>query len=688
VTEKAAPPPARREDVVDTLFGVRLPDPYRWMEADGTDLTEWLAQQNQWARSELASLPGSKTYRARIQQLRSFTGDVEAVKRRGARLFYLARQPGSERRTLHVLDARGHRMLWDQAGEGISIDFFQPSWDGRWVAVGTSEADSEDSAIRVIDSTTGKLLPEVLAHTKLALVSWLAGKDAFLYWRQPEQTVGSAPADLYKNGRIYLHHLGTSPAQDRAVFGPGVSRGRLFEDAEMPFTITDPSLPDLVFGAATRGAAWEITVNVAPSAAVLRGDPTWRALVAYEDLAVQVRPYRGYVYLLTSAGAPLRRIVRRCVWQGCREPDAEIIPEQSDPIVDFDISQDGIVVRSMVRGAHRLRVYTLEGTPRGEVPVNGSVSAFTADSNESGVWFVSQNWTTPAQVLFHQPGMDVPDDLDILDVSRTGLPGLQVVRLEVPARDGVLIPVTLVHARDVKWPAPLILTAYGAFGYTYPVRFDPYRVAWFERGGAFAVAHVRGGGELGDAWHRAGQKTRKETSVTDYLACAEALIAKRHTSRDQLLGWGRSAGGLLVGAAVTRQPELFSAAILSVPVVNPLRFENTPGGFANAMEFGSVKNENEFAALRKVDAYHLASRSAAYPPTLVTCGIRDSRVPCWQAAKLVAQLQHATRSRHPVLLRVEYEGGHGFGASQSQLEREWSDFYAFAERYTTTPASR
>src|SRR5262249_10921275 len=256
---------------------------------------------------------------------------------------------------------------------------------------------------------------------------------------------------------------------------------------------------------------------------------------------------------------------------------------------------------------------------------------------------------------------------------------IEAHELHVPSKDGTEVPLSLIHRKGIRQDGtnPTLLVAYGAYGLTIEPAFLPTMRVWYDRGGIYAVAHVRGGGEYGETWHKAGQKLNKQNSIDDYIACAEYLIAHGYTRPQKLAGQGTSAGGIVIGGALVQRPELWAAMIIRVGVTNTLRNEFTESGAVNVAEHGSVTDEEGFRALLRADAYVQVKDGMAYPAVLLTTGLNDPRVVLWQATKMTARLQAASSSGKPVLLRVEEHGGHGFGSTRGQGDAETADRLAF-----------
>jgi prolyl oligopeptidase len=319
------------------------------------------------------------------------------------------------------------------------------------------------------------------------------------------------------------------------------------------------------------------------------------------------------------------------------------------------------------------------GGARIQLPSDGAISTIVVDRRQPGVLFPLESWTRSRLWYRYTPGQRQASDTRLVAPAKVDVSGYESVETEVPSHDGVKVPLSIVYRKGLKKDGnhPLLLDGYGAYGITYDPNFSPTRLAWLERGGVFAVAHVRGGGEYGEDWHQAGQKATKPNTWKDFIACAEYLVREGYTSPEHLAGTGGSAGGILIGRAITERPDLFRAAVPRVGAMNALRAEHEPGGPANIPEFGTTAREEEFQALQEMDAVAHVKDGVRYPAVLLTSGINDSRVEPWQPAKMTATLQeHGTPDR-PVLLRVAFDAGHGMGLTKDQRVAETADIYSF-----------
>jgi prolyl oligopeptidase len=322
------------------------------------------------------------------------------------------------------------------------------------------------------------------------------------------------------------------------------------------------------------------------------------------------------------------------------------------------------------------------------LPYQGAISETDINPQRAGLLMKLTSWTRPQLWYAYDAKSGSVTDTKLRAPSPVDYSGIVSEEVQVTATDGTKVPLSIIHRADIKLDgsSPAILIGYGSYGITLDPFFDPMLLAWLERGGVYAVAHVRGGGEFGEDWHRAGQKLTKMNTVTDFIACGEYLVSHQLTSSAKLAGQGGSAGGITVGGTLTQRPELFAVIIDNVGLSDSLRVELSQNGPTNTPEFGSVKTEDGFKGLYAMSSYHHVKDGAAYPAILLTTGANDPRVAPWQMAKMTARLQAASASGKPILLRVDFDAGHGIGSTKEQGIKETADEWSFILWQTGDPA--
>lgn len=703
------PPVYPTQPVTETLFGRKVTDPYRWMEnMKSKKFQDFMRDQAAYTTEVLAAIPGRNELFKRIAAVDSESTSVGGVVVAGRRYFYLESTPESQIPRLFVRDGlrAPERLLFDPAtmahdGIHFAIDFFQPSPNGKYCVIGASQGGSEDSVLHIIDADNAKLLPETIDRAEQASPSWLEDNKSFFYNRMKKLTPADSGTEKYRDSAIYLHTIQTDANADRFIFGrsrrssadaytnPSVAPEMIADDvASINIPIASPKLAILVIN---RGVQNEGEVFVAPvSEVVLKGSKAaWHRAASFDDQVVPVANGNGAdahgadIFLLSHKNASRYQILRVNALHP--EAPAQVFVPKSDGVVrDFVCASDALYVHDIVRGLGRVRRVSYTGAATTlSVPYKGSVGGLVPGVKGVGVLFESQNWITQRHWFEFNPagqGLGALTDTGLQPAPSTDVSALAVDELSYAARDGVQVPISIIHRSDSKLDGshPTIIEAYGAYGITFDPRFSVALLPWVERGGIFAVAHVRGGGEFGEDWHRAGMKRTKANTWRDLIDGGEWLVKQGYTSRGHLACRGGSAGGITVGRAITERPDLFAVALDDVPAANPTRSEFSPNGPGNIPEFGTVANKDESGWLYEMDSYLHIKGGTPYPAVMITTGINDPRVDSWEPAKMAAGLQTATTSRKPVLLRVDFDAGHGIGSTRLQRDQEEADEESFA----------
>ena len=668
-------PRTARDNVVDDVHGAKIADPYRWLEADTSKrVGDWTDEQNERTRAVLDALPQRAGVARRLRELLA-VGLLSTPRPIRGRIFHTRREGEQKQSILYVRDSIGapDRALVDPNAldpAGLTtLDWYYPSHDARYVAYGLSRGGDEMSTLFVIETATGMARPDRIPHTQRSTVAWVEG--GFYYTVHPAP--GSVPAgDENYYRRVRFHRLGDDPAKDELVFG----EGRPKEDI--------------------------LGVSTSP-------DSRWVLLIAYKgwaksDLYLLDRehPERGLatvmegrdaiaegfvlddrVWLSTNLDAPNYRIVAApCEKPGDQEWET-VISESPDVIQGFDRTRDRIAVLRLVRATSRLTTHDLRGADEREIvlPSLGAVEMVDGDRVSDGVGYTFQSFTQPpiAFVADARTGeaqqvvrLAMPRGLDIANIA--------VEQTTYPSRDGTPVTMFLVRRSDVRptGAVPTLLTGYGGFNISRTPAYFPGAAAWVEAGGLFALPNLRGGGEYGERWHRAGMLGKKQNVFDDFHAAAEALIARGWTSSRNLAVSGGSNGGLLVGAALTQRPDLFAAVYCAVPLLDMLRYQNFRIARFWIAEYGSAEDPVQAEWLREYSPYHNVRAGVRYPPVLFTTAEGDSRVDPMHARKMAALLQ--AQSEDPesvVLLRVDRDAGHGIGKPFDKQVDDLADQYAF-----------
>ncbi len=691
------PPVARIEVVQETYFGTTIDDPYRWMEDWQSDEARtWMSEQAAYARATLEGLPHRAALLSRIAELSGSMPTLHTFRIASGRSFSLRRDPGASVPVLamRTAPAAPERVLLDPTplpGEAqTSIDWYVPSPDGRLVAYGVSQGGSEESTLRVLDVESGAILEETISRVHFPFVSWLEDNRSFVYHRYPELPAGTSPEARRYESRSHLHQLGTDPEQDLLVLARGLNPRVEMTQVDRPFLVIPPQSAWMIAiishsalgGATTTEQLSDCTFYVAPRAGLAHpATCPWVKVAEVEDGVTGFAVSGETLYLLTYRNAPRSRVLAVPFSNPALAQARVMLPESQAVIEAIAVSGDYLLARELDGGVGRLRRVPLEGGEPEDVPlpVQGSILEWTSEPGRTTTLLQFTSWAVSPRIYRYDACSGALEDTGWVPPSPVDVSAVEVHEVLAPARDGTLIPLSIIHqkglARDGN--SPTLLTGYGSYGYPFPAMFQPEMLAWYERGGIWAIAHLRGGGEYGREWHEAGRKLNKERTITDLIDCADYLIAQGYTRPARLAGEGSSAGGIPSGGALVRRPDLWAAMVLHVPVVNALRAEFSENGPINVPELGSVSTPEGFQSLLIADAYHRVQRGVPYPAVLLTTGLNDPRVAVWQPMKMTARLQAATTSGRPVVLRVEEQAGHGIGSTKAQQDALLADELAF-----------
>lgn len=504
---------------------------------------------------------------------------------------------------------------------------------------------------------------------------------SFVYNRLQKLTPSSAPTDRYLNSRAYLHVLGDNPDQDRLVFGSGVSTVKV-EPSDIPFVATSPGTP-YALGIVAHGVRNENTLYVAPIEALSGATTPWKLICDVDDDVTGIDVHGSDLYLLSHHQASRYKVLHTKL----TNPDvahAEVVVPPSEAVIqNIAAANDALYVQELDGGIGRLFRLVYSGGKPAQIPLpfDGSVALSGTDQRIAGTLLELTTWTKAPKIYTYEATTETVTDTKLQPVGKFDEPtDLESVEVKAKSYDGTMVPLSIVYKKGLKLDGsnPTLLEGYGSYGITLDPYFDPRRIAWFERGGVFAVAHVRGGGEYGEDWHLAGKLLTKPNTWKDFIACAEYLINQKYTTKARLAIEGGSAGGITIGRSITERPDLFAVAIDAVPMSDVVRSEFTPNGPPNIPEFGTVKEADGFKALYEMSGYHHIKDGVAYPAVMVTTGFNDPRVVSWEPGKMAARLQAASSGGKPILLRVDYDAGHGIGSTKTQREEEQADEMSFA----------
>lgn len=686
-------PVARVDEVVETHWGVEVKDPYRYLENDADpEVLAWFRGQAVYAEGVLAALPDRRALFERLLELnRGAPFRTSAVKELDSGdVFYLRREAGDNIEKLYHQPAGGAaaRVLVDPqtlgaAGEAHhSLAVYQPSWDGRHVVYGIAQGGSEETTYHILEIATGRALdaPIRCIETAYNRPQWALDGSGFYYSRRRDLPDDAPATEIYKQTAVRFHRLGTDPADDPVIAAFGVADSLPLLDTDFPSIVITPG-SDYAVLKVKHGDNNEISLFSAPRAALNSAAIAWARISREADLISDFAVAGDDLYLISAQGAPRFKVLRLSLL----EPDiatAEVVIAGGDAVLERVVAaRDALYINAREDGINRvLRKAPGADLQRLATPRDGSAYIAAASPALSGLRVYESSWIQGGiRYRFDPDTGHFTDDGLVPRGAFDAMEGFVAREVRVASHDGVEVPLSILHRADIELDGrnPTIVYGYGSYGVSMDVAFSPIRMAWLERGGVYAIAHVRGGGEYGREWHYAGRMASKPNTWLDLIACAEYLARRGYTSAEHLAPMGASAGGVLVGRAITARPELFGAAVVQVGMLDAIRAETTSNGVPNIKEFGTVTDQAGFEGLLAMSSYHQVRDGVRYPPTLLTHGYNDPRVNPWMSGKMAARLQAVNAGEPPVLLRVAFDSGHGIGSTREQVLSQSADIYAF-----------
>ena len=699
LSSPAAPQPvAPPRPVVEQIHGESVTDPYRYFEDfKSPEVQAWVRQQADFTEHSLANLPGRSPLLERIRELDAGSPySLSALTPMpGGALFYLKQKASENVAKLHVRQGLNgpEKLLVDPerfppAADGghFSLSFYRVAPDGRYVLYGFASSGSEQTTLRVLDLATEKDLPESIDRIEAgyALPDWLPDGSAFVYSRRRALAPDAPAADGYKFTEAFLHRLGTSVEADTRLFAHGAQGSPTMAEMDFPAVLL-PANSSWAIGQIRHGDETDLTLYAARRDSLGTPELRWIKVCDRTDLVTDFAVHGDDIFLLSASDAPRFKVVRTSLAQPSITTAHVVVPPGERVVDSLAVAQDALYVGILSGVPNKiLRVPYADGPVEAEMlelPADEPAGVVAASSPLlPGVFVSTRSWTRAGRLHRYDPDARALRDTGLLPTGKFDAPDwLTSTEVMVPSHDGMPVPLSILHRRDLQrdHSHPALISGYGAYGFTAPMLFKPVNLAWLERGGVLAIAHVRGGGAFGKQWHHAGRKLTKPNTWKDFIACAEHLVHAGYTDPERLAGQGGSAGGITIGRSITERPDLFAAAHISVGCTDMVRFETTLNGPPNIPEFGSTKDPAEFQALLRMSTLHQIKDGTAYPGVLLTHGINDPRVEPWISAKTTARLQAASSSGRPVLFRVDYHAGHGIGSTRAQRHAELADVWSF-----------
>ncbi len=684
------PAPTRAVAVTDTLQGVTVADPYRWLEAaDAPEVQAWSAAQNVRTRAYLDALPGREAVKAELTRLVKQTSPYNYhLVPAGAVVFALYNDPQKQQPALVILngaaDPKSRKVLLDpnalDAKGSIAIDWFDPSPDGSKVAVSLSLNGSEDGVLHVYDVASGQEIgqpiPKVQYPTAGGSVAWAADGKAFWYTRFPGDDTPEADRHFFQ--QVYFHVLGADWHGDKLVLA---AKDGLPRTAEV--YLDNRYGGELALASVQKGDGnqWQHYL--------LKSDGSFIQVGTYADdvVAASIGP-DGSLYGISHAGAPNGKVLKLAApYAGGFAKSRVIVPESgvsivsSDRTVSLALTRDRLFVRYIDGGPSTVKAFDLDGGHGADLKTPPIASIDEIDPLPGGdVLYGLVTYLRPHAYLRWNAATGASTETGLAIASPVNTDDLEVVRVFATSKDGTKVPLNIIRRKGIKLDGtnPTLLYGYGGYGVNEePVFIGTWRRLWLDAGGVYVDTNIRGGGEYGERWHQGGMLTRKQNVFDDFHAAGRWLIANHYTTSDHLALLGGSNGGLLMGATLTQHPDLARAVVSQVGIYDMLRVELDPNGEFNTSEFGTVKDPAQFKALYAYSPYHRVAKGTRYPAVLMMTGANDGRVNPLHSRKFAAALQAATGSDRPILLRTSANSGHGIGSSLDEVVAERTDYLTF-----------
>ena len=675
-------PQTRTVDQADDFHGTSVADPYRWLEDDvrtSADVAAWVKAQNQLTFGYLGAIPQRQSIVNRMTELWNYE-KISAPFRRGGR-YYFSRNDGLQNQNVlwmqESLDSQPSVLLdpnaWSKDGTtALSGTAF--SDDGRWVAYAVQEAGSDWNTWKIMEIETRRVLEDEIRWVKFSGAEWTPDSRGFFYARYPEPEAGAAFQSLNTNMKVYYHRVGTPQSADVLVY-------------------ERPDHPDWGFQLSVTEDGHYLIITV-----WVGTDDRYRIVVKdltesyglpfelidnFEHEYSFIESDGRVLYFQTNLDAPNRRVIAIDLRHPQREHWKEVIPEAKNTLESVGLVGNMFVCSYLQDARTQVRLYALDGTPIRDVqfPGIGAAAGFDGRRGDTETFYSFSSFALPPTIYRYNLLTGESREFRRANVKFTP-EDYETTQVFCTSRDGTKFPMFLTHKKGLRLDGsnPTLLYGYGGFNISITPSFSVSRLTWMEMGGVLAVANLRGGGEYGEAWHKAGTKLQKQNVFDDFIAAAEWLIANRWTSNRKLAIQGRSNGGLLVGACMAQRPDLFAACLPGVGVMDMLRFHKFTAGRFWTDDYGCADQPDEFAALYRYSPYHNLKPGTKYPACMVTTADTDDRVVPGHSFKFAARLQACQTGSAPALIRIETSAGHGAGKPTAKIIEESADELAFLVR--------
>ena len=679
-------------------FGKSIEDSYNNLEnLNDTLVLKWLKNQTEYSNEIIKSING----RINIHTLENELRNKDETKIKYLKItpnnkyFYLKNTLLDNTYKLYYRNGFNNeeKILLNpsdlSSNKNASINYIQPNYDGSKILINLTESGAEIGSIYIFDVANNTILKDVIPNcwpSALGGATWLTDNNSFIYSHIP--VIDSNSENFILNTASVLYSIEQNTKKKNVLLSKKNNPNLDIISGDFPIVSIRNQNEKYIFGRIAGARNYD---DYYYAKYLSKSNIAWKPLYQKEDKVKEfIINNNDNLFFLTAQNASNYKIGKTSLVNPNFKNFETIIEEDSTAVItDMVVTSEGLFYVKTKNGVDA-RLYQLINKTIKEIPIpkqSGNINLISNGSNFKQLWIEIEGWTNDIEryKFSFEEGTFIRRDL--FPSASNELADFVVKEIEIPSYDGTMVPLSIIHKKGLILNSKnrVFMTGYGAYGISDTPYLDKYMLHWVNNGGVYAISHTRGGGEKGDAWHKGGYKLTKPNTWKDFIACTEYLISEKYSSPDKIALWSASAGGILIGRAVTERPDLYAAAIIKVGILNTLRNEFAANGKNGIKEFGSVKDSLGFIGLLEMDSYHHIKKNTNYPAVFLTAGLKDSRLATWQSAKFAARLQESTTSNKPVLLSVDFEGGHGFDASENKQDKELTDVLAFALWQTGHP---
>ena len=686
--------PAPKNLATDEYFGTKIVDEYRNLENIESPLTKkWMETQTHYTNSILEKIPKRKFYLKKRLEFDTRQGySVSNLNITDNNKYFYLKKSGSEK-AAKLSYREGflgkEQLLYDPANykndelnHEFIINYISPDLGGNKIAIAMSEKGNELADIIIVDVDTKYIHPQIITNGSPANfdgIKWLDDDSGFFY--VAFSTTDAKSTDFYKNTRTVLYKMDTDPKIVTEVFSAKNNPDLQIKENQYPMILNFNPYANYYLGIVVDYSYYK-KIFIINKEDLLASKKKWKSLCEPDDKAKNLEILNNEVFFISGYNSSFNKLCKTNVNNPSFKNPKVIVPEKKDELIkSYRITKDGIYYTTTKNGVEAKLYLNIDGKDYSiELPFpSGNINLDSKGANSKDIWVTCSGWANEEQRFKYDKKTNkfIPENIAPV-IEYPEFKNVIVKEITIKARDGEEIPLSLIYDKDLKKNGNnmMLIDSYGSYGISINPFFAKTYLLWINQGGMVAIAHVRGGGEKGEQWRLSGYKATKPNTWRDLIDCTEYLIQEKYTSKDKVAIWGASAGGITVGRAMTEKPSLFKAVIAEVGSLNMLREEITPGG--QIKEFGTVKNLKEFKALLEMDAYHHLKKGVQYPAAFITGGINDQRVIVWQPVKFAAKLMADNASDNPILLKIDFKGGHVGNVPVAQRYANLGDMFAFA----------